>query len=77
MVDLDNRQPVLQKGETQPIALSSEEPLRRECEHFLDCVTTRRAPLSDATSGIGVLRVLQACQTSLQLNGRPVALGEL
>jgi predicted dehydrogenase len=76
-VDLDNRQPILQKGETQPIALSSEEPLRRECEHFLECVATRRAPLSDATSGIGVLRVLQACQTSLQLNGRPVTLGEL
>ncbi len=35
---LDNRQPVLQKGETQPIAFSAEEPLRRECEHFLDCV---------------------------------------
>jgi predicted dehydrogenase len=76
-VDLDNRQPILQKGETQAIALPAEEPLRRECQHFLDCVRERRTPLSDASSGIGVLKVLQACQMSLQLNGRPVTLGEL
>lgn len=76
-VDLNNRQPVLQKGEMQAIELPIEEPLRNECVHFLDCVRTRRPALSDAESGIAVLKVLQACQISLQLNGRPVVLGEL
>ena len=76
-VDLNNRTPVLQKEGMQTISLPDEEPLRSECVHFLECVTTRRAPLSDATSGVDVLRVLEACQTSLQLNGRPVVLGEL
>jgi predicted dehydrogenase len=76
-VDLNNRQPVLQKGAMQAIALPAEEPLRNECAHFLECVRTRQPALSDAESGIAVLKVLQACQTSLQLNGRPVVLGEL
>ena len=76
-VDLENRQPVLQKGEMQPIPLDGGEPLRRECEHFLHCVRTRERPLSDAASGLEVLRVLQACQVSLQLNGRPVVVSDL
>ncbi len=76
-VDMNNRQPVLLKGEAQPIALDPEEPLRRECEHFIECVHTKRQPLTNAQSGIQVLRVLQACQISLQLNGRPTLLSEV
>jgi predicted dehydrogenase len=51
--------------------------LRAECEHFLECVRTRARPLTDSASGIAVLRVLQACQISLQLNGRPTALADV
>lgn len=75
-VDFNNRQPVLLKGEAQPIALAPDEPLRKECEHFLECVSSRRAPLTDAQSGIQVLKVLQACQISLQLNGRPTLVND-
>jgi UDP-2-acetamido-3-amino-2,3-dideoxy-glucuronate N-acetyltransferase len=75
-VDLANRQPVLQKHGVHAIEIPADEPLRNECEHFLECIRTRRQPLSDAASGIDVLRVLQACQSSLQLNGRPVVLGD-
>lgn len=71
-VDLNNREPVLQKGEMEIIGVAADEPLLKECEHFLDCVRTRQPPTSDATKGLEVLRVLQACQVSLQLNGRPV-----
>jgi predicted dehydrogenase len=76
-VDMSNRQPVLQKGEAQGVQIDPDEPLRRECQHFLDSVKTRSTPLSDAESGIRVLRVLQACQISLQLNGRPVLVSEV
>lgn len=76
-VEVPNRQPVLQKGEAQTVEIAPDEPLRRECEHFLECVRERKNPLSDAASGIEVLRVLQACQMSLQMNGRPVALSEV
>jgi len=76
-VDFNDRQPVLQRGEAQSIALRDEEPLRNECNHFLDCIRSRRPPLTDATSGINVLKVLQACQISLQLNGRPIVVSDV
>ena len=68
--------PVLQNDGQQAIALSDDEPLRRECEHFLECVATHNIPLTDAESGVRVLRVLEACQKSLEQNGRPVSLDE-
>jgi predicted dehydrogenase len=76
-VDLENRQPVLQKGEMQAIAIEDGEPLRRECAHFLESIRTRKPPLSDAASALAVLRVLEGCQVSLQLNGRPIVLRDL
>jgi len=76
-VDLNNRQPVLQKGGVEIVEVPSEEPLRKECEHFLECVRTRQQPATDAARGLEVLKVLQACQVSLELNGRPVVLNDM
>ena len=50
-----------------------QEPLRLECLHFLECVRERKTPLSDGTSGLAVVRVLAAAQTSLENGGSPVA----
>ena len=75
-VEVNDHQPILQKGEIQNIPIASDEPLRRECEHFLECVETRSQPLTDSLSGLNVLKVLEACQVSLQLNGKPVVLNE-
>lgn len=75
-VELNNRQPVLQKGKAEGVPLSAAEPLRIQCEHFLDCVRHRKQPRTDAENGLRVLRVLEACQISLELNGRPVVLAE-
>jgi len=41
------------------------EPLRLECEHFLECIRTRSAPRSDGASGLRVVRVLERLQSSL------------
>jgi predicted dehydrogenase len=51
------------------------EPLRIECLHFLDCVKTRRKPVSDGMDGLRVIRVLDAAQRSLASNGDPVRIG--
>jgi predicted dehydrogenase len=75
-VDFQEAMPVLQNDGQQAIVLSGDEPLRRECEHFLECVATRNTPLTDAESGVRVLRVLEACQASLQKIGRPISLDE-
>ena len=42
------------------------EPLRAECEHFIESIRTGRAPQSDGASGLRVVRVLEQLQQSLQ-----------
>ena len=51
------------------------EPLRLQLHHFLDCIATGAAPLSDAASGVRIVRILDAAQRSLALDGVPVAPG--
>ncbi len=46
------------------------EPLRAECEHFVDCVTTGARPLSDGASGVAVVRALAAIERSVRRGGR-------
>ena len=55
-----------------PIPYATDEPLRSECAHFIECVETRREPLTPGEDGVRVLEVLEACQRSLSLNGEPV-----
>ena len=46
------------------------EPLRIECEHFVECVREGRRPRSDGASGLRVVRVLEALQRSLDASAR-------
>ena len=71
-IDWVNRVPIAHKQEGQVVALPDEEPLRRESQHFLDCVATRQKPRTDGQSGVRVLQVLEACELSLRERGRPV-----
>ncbi|MFH1570118.1 MAG: Gfo/Idh/MocA family oxidoreductase [Gemmatimonadota bacterium] len=48
------------------------EPLKLECEHFLECVQTGQTPRSDGAQGLAVVRVLAAGQRSLENGGAPV-----
>lgn len=64
--------PVKSNGETVPFA--DDEPLRLECQAFLQAVASRQPPLTDGYSGLRVLKVLQAAQRSLVMNGEPVTL---
>ena len=73
-VEFEGKIPVLKKEDFEPVEYIDAEPLREECRHFLDCVTNRNKPLTDAQSGIEVLKVLHACQSSIDKNGIPVRL---
>jgi predicted dehydrogenase len=46
------------------------EPLRIECEHFIECIREGRIPLSDAESGLRVVRVLEGLQARLDATRR-------
>jgi predicted dehydrogenase len=54
--------------------ISLQEPLKIECQHFVDCVRERKTPLSDGRSGLRVVKVLAAAQASLERGGAPVAI---
>lgn len=45
------------------------EPLRQECQHFLDCIENHCEPRSSGRDGLDVVKVLEAAQRSLQKNG--------
>jgi UDP-2-acetamido-3-amino-2,3-dideoxy-glucuronate N-acetyltransferase len=76
-VDWTNRAPKAVKAEASAVDLEQVEPLKQQCRHFLDCVHSRQAPLSDGREGLRVLRVLDACQKSLERNGAADAVGGL
>lgn len=54
------------RAEKKPVPLREGEPLRLECEHFLDCVRGARTPWTDVREGIAVLRVLDAARWSMR-----------
>jgi len=68
-INWQNNAPVPVKGEAEAIKISEDEPLRRECEHFLDCIRNGKRPLTDGSEGLSVLRVLNRAQECLDLNG--------
>lgn len=51
------------------------EPLRVQCNHFLDCIRTRKTPQTDGVNGLRVVQILEATQTSLKRNGAVVQIG--
>ena len=53
--------------------LPNVEPLRVECEHFVECVRGGRRPRSDGLSGLRVVRVLEELQRSLDASARMLA----
>jgi len=57
--------------------ISLQEPLRIECQQFVDCIRERRTPVTDGPDGLRVVRVLAAAQASLDQGGTPVALSSL
>src|SRR5882762_4115921 len=68
-VEWRNRIPTAVKAKGEIIDLEDREPLRAECQHFLDCVEFRTSPVSDGAEGLRVLRVLDACQRALHNGG--------
>ncbi|MGI8633282.1 MAG: Gfo/Idh/MocA family protein [Solirubrobacterales bacterium] len=66
---------ITRAGDISSPHISNAEPLRLECEHFVDCLRTGANPRSDGASGVRVVRVLAALQRSLDQGGRAVTLG--
>lgn len=56
---------IARSGDSWSPRIANVEPLRLECEHFVDCIRTGATPRSDGESGLRVVRVLEQLQESL------------
>ena len=64
----------LRQGDVLIPYVKSAEPLRLECEHFIECVAGGKAPRSDGRDGLRVVKVLDAATRSLKAGGAPIRL---
>jgi predicted dehydrogenase len=56
---------ITRSGESFSPRIPNVEPLRVECEHFVECIRTGAKPRSDGHSGVRVVGVLERLQRSL------------
>jgi len=70
-----NGMPSPTKAVSMRIKIEENEPLRLECQHFLDCIQHSRKPRTDGKEGLDVLRVLDAAERSLRTQ-HPISVQE-
>ena len=71
-----HRMPVASKADAEVVPIEMDEPLKAECQHFLECVTEKRMPKTDGREALRVLEVLRASQESLNQNGCKITVGQ-
>jgi len=64
----------LRTGDILIPKVSTAEPLKAECQHFIDCIKNDTVPRSDGADGLRVVQVLEAGSESLAMGGAPVAI---
>jgi len=62
----------LREGEVTIPPVHGREPLAAECDHFVECMLSRKPPLTDAQDGLDVVRALTAADRSIQAQGESV-----
>jgi predicted dehydrogenase len=62
----------IRSGEKSVPSFEFREPLGVEIAHFVECLREGRVPLTDGEEGLRVLRILEACQKSLESDGAPI-----
>jgi UDP-2-acetamido-3-amino-2,3-dideoxy-glucuronate N-acetyltransferase len=64
-VDSTGKAPVTHKSTAIQISIPNSEPLKMECQHFIDCINTRDDPRTSGEKALRVLQILEACQMSM------------
>jgi UDP-2-acetamido-3-amino-2,3-dideoxy-glucuronate N-acetyltransferase len=64
-VEWQGQRPVAVKADPEFISLPKSEPLRDECQHFIDSVNSNTTPRTDGQEGLRVLRVLNKLQQAM------------
>lgn len=54
--------------------IKQDEPLKIECQHFLDCIRNGKTPITSGVKGTEIVKILEASSTSIKNDGAPVDL---
>ncbi|MDP4224982.1 MAG: Gfo/Idh/MocA family oxidoreductase [Bacteroidota bacterium] len=60
--------PQIEKYPHEFMTVQEAEPLKNECQHFIDCIEQNRTPVSGAQEAIRVLTVLDMVSTPVEIN---------
>jgi predicted dehydrogenase len=61
-------------GDTYSPYIKQDEPLRIECQHFIDCIRNGKTPITSGVKGTEIVRILEASSASIKLDGAPIDL---
>jgi UDP-2-acetamido-3-amino-2,3-dideoxy-glucuronate N-acetyltransferase len=64
--ELDRNIPNLNKGNEIPVEYEEGQPLKLECQHFIDCIKDNRNPKTDGASACRVIKVLEYVDKQLK-----------
>jgi UDP-2-acetamido-3-amino-2,3-dideoxy-glucuronate N-acetyltransferase len=73
-INWENHVPIPAAADPEEACVPEAEPLRLECEHFLECIQYGVQPLTDGREGLRVLEILNAGQRSMDQAGAKVNL---
>jgi UDP-2-acetamido-3-amino-2,3-dideoxy-glucuronate N-acetyltransferase len=73
-IEWHDRMPIPHRGEPEVIPIESDEPLKLECQEFIESIKTRKRPKTDGHKGLQVLEILAYGQRSLEENGKVISL---
>jgi predicted dehydrogenase len=62
-------------GDSYVPYIKQDEPLKLECQHFLECINEGAVPITNGRLGLEVVRILEAASESLRQQGASVNLG--
>ena len=57
--------------------IKQDEPLKLECQHFLECIREQCTPITGGRHGLEVVRILEAAGESLRQQGASVTIGSV
>jgi predicted dehydrogenase len=61
-------------GDSYVPYVKQDEPLKLECQHFVDCISEGRQPVTNGRLGLDVVKILEASSESLRRHGASVDL---
>jgi predicted dehydrogenase len=63
---------ILRDGDIVVPKIKMVEPLKNQCQHFIDCIISNKKIISDGKFGLEIVKVLEAAEKSLRQGGKEV-----